>query len=420
MNMPTSRESPPHIVFAGGVTGGHLFPGLALAEHLAATAPVVRITFVGSGTAFDRTHVATAGHSYVAIDCPRTPRKVFETAKFGYRMLRGFRAATEFLRTQRASLVVGLGGFASVPTGLAAARLKLPLVLLEQNMIVGRANRRLAAWADALCLSFEETRWSPAHAGIPARYPTLLTGTPVRERFLQVADEYRKVAKWQRLPGDNLPLGQHRDSEKPILLVLGGSGGARLLNQAMPMVAAALRGTLQQWQIVHQTGPGQVATTRAAYASTGIAARVEPFIDDVPGLLARSRFVICRPGGSTLAELAALRIPAILVPYDAATDDHQRQNAMAFAAAGGAVVVDSDKREPALLREQLAHAIRDLVANPWRCAAMAKSLDRLSHPHAARHISEIVRQFSGKLGRIDDQQSPAPPAPPLYIDSRAA
>ncbi|HEY1603312.1 MAG TPA: UDP-N-acetylglucosamine--N-acetylmuramyl-(pentapeptide) pyrophosphoryl-undecaprenol N-acetylglucosamine transferase [Pirellulales bacterium] len=418
--MPSSQEYVPHIVFAGGVTGGHLFPGLAIAEQLAATRPGVRITFLGAGTAFDRTYVARAGHRYVHIDCPRSPRQVLETAKFGYRMLRGFRAATDFLRSQRASLVVGLGGFASLPTGLAAARLKLPLVLLEQNMIVGRANRRLAAWAHALCLSFEDTRWSPAHAGIPARYPTVVTGTPVRRRFLQVANDHRKVAKRQQLSGDNMPSERTFDSEKPILLVLGGSGGARLLNQTMPAVVTALRDKLQHWQIVHQTGPGQVAMTRAAYASARIAATVEPFFDDVPTLLARARFVVCRPGGSTLAELSALGVPAILIPFAAATDDHQRHNALAFAAAGGAVVVDSDNREPAALTEQLARAIRELIANPGRCLAMAEALECLSHPHAARHISEIVRQFSGKLARINDQQSPAPPAPPPYIDSRAA
>lgn len=389
---------PLHVVFSGGASGGHLFPALAVAEQLVAERPDVRISFLGPGTDLERAEVSRAGYEQVTISCPRTPKRVTQAASFGYQMLQGYRAALRYLRRQRASIVVGLGSFGSVPASLAARRLRLPLVLLEQNAIVGRANRRLARLANLLCLSFADVGHQRGHRTVPGRCQTILTGTPVRDTF--------------RSPRENA-------SRRLRLVVTGGSAGARLLNESVPVALARLGAEVAGWEIIHQTGLADHAATVATYQAVGLAAVVRPFCEDMAKVLAGADLAICRAGGSTLAELAMMRVPPVLLPLDTALDDHQGHNARAFAAAGAAVVVYS-ATGPVDMSKHLAIAVQPLLESAARRNAMQQALARIARPGAARQVSSLIQQLAEGICIADPELAPFPPAPPSSIDACAA
>jgi UDP-N-acetylglucosamine:LPS N-acetylglucosamine transferase len=391
--------------------------------------------------------------------------------------LRGFGAAATFVRRTRASAVVGLGGFASVPASLAAARCGLPLLLLEQNAIPGRANRWLARWADALCLSFVPRPDAIDHVAVQAHVPTIVTGTPLRSGFLQIADDLCGASSGAGMRGNllartaqqprtaSLPVecaagssvrgecprgGQapaarrqqvvgttqqlvgltrraHGANEReeclefgPTLLVLGGSGGSHFLNQIMPRALAPLRTALDGWKVMHQAGHADAAVTASDYATAGIPATVVPFLQNLPSLLARTQLAVCRAGGSTLAELAVMRVPAVLVPLAGSMDHHQRANARAFAAAGAASVIEEGAGEPASLAGQLSTAIGELVADSGRRAAMSGVMGSLAKPHATSSVAEIALRLAQNGRSKYRQQSPPCLVSLPCIDSRAA
>ncbi len=217
---------------------------------------------------------------------------------------------------------------------------------------MGRANRRLARLASALCLSFA-TSGPARHTILRAPCATLFTGTPIRSAF-----------------ASTMP----RTDARSALMVMGGSSGARLLNQCVPAAVSALGSEFDAWQVEHQTGAADCQATASAYRASGIAARVRPFFENPAAILADADLVISRAGGSTLAELAALSVAPILVPLDSALDDHQRRNAQAFAAAGAAVVTDRTAG-PAELTEQLTILLRQLPPMP-RDASLSRESDR--------------------------------------------
>jgi UDP-N-acetylglucosamine--N-acetylmuramyl-(pentapeptide) pyrophosphoryl-undecaprenol N-acetylglucosamine transferase len=382
------------MVFAGGLTGGHLFPGLAVADEITALAPGTRIEFTGLGTAFDRDTVARAGYEYVTIASPRMPRSIGQGARFTFDMLRGYRAAAAYLRRSRASVVIGLGGFASVPTALAAARLRRPLVLLEQNAVVGRANRRLARLARYLCAGFDETCLSADSRALSIGCPVVATGTPVRAQFLAA---------------------KSADDLRPTLLILGGTSGARLLNESVPAALSAMPEALAGWRVVHQTGRADVAATAAAYAAARIEATIAPFFDDLPAILARTGLAICRAGGSTLAELAVMGVPAILVPLAGATDDHQTRNALMLSDARAAVTIRGNARQASFgshsasaqpIAEILKATLTDLLADSRRRMAMSAAIRRFARPEAATHIARLALSFADG-GRARPSPGPA-------------
>jgi UDP-N-acetylglucosamine--N-acetylmuramyl-(pentapeptide) pyrophosphoryl-undecaprenol N-acetylglucosamine transferase len=208
----------PHVVFAGGGTGGHLFPGLATADALTTLLGNVRITFAGSGAAFERRHVTAAGNEYITLRSRPLRSSPWAWPGFLAAHWQGRRQALEFLRERRVDLVVGLGGYTSVPMTSAAATRGIPLVLLEQNAIPGRANRWLARYATSICLGFE---CAGRHFRQVAADRLLVTGTPLR------------VIPEESEPATSLDL-------RPLLVICGGSGGARPLNLALPRVLARI------------------------------------------------------------------------------------------------------------------------------------------------------------------------------------
>ena len=355
-----------HIVFSGGGTGGHLFPGLAVAEELAAAIPRARITFCGSGKTFERRHAAQAGFEYLTLPSRPLPHGAREALAFVVENLAGYLAAGRFLRDERVAAVVGLGGYASVPMARAAARHRLPLVLLEQNAVAGRATRWLSRRATLVCTAFEQTQRT-----LHCRCPVRATGNPVRKGFLRSCSYTH-------------PIGAPRQ-----LLILGGSGGARALNESAPRALYKVRQQLQGWRVVHQSGEAGLEATRTLYDKLALQATVVPFLPDMPALLAATDLAVCRAGGTTLAELAAAGVPAVLLPYPHATDDHQLANARLYAANGGCVTID-ERDVPGRLDDSLAEMLCFVLANDGLRQRMAAAMSELARPNAAADVAGLI------------------------------
>jgi UDP-N-acetylglucosamine--N-acetylmuramyl-(pentapeptide) pyrophosphoryl-undecaprenol N-acetylglucosamine transferase len=347
----------PPVVIAGGGTGGHLYPGLALADALAARG--VRVTFVGTAGGLEARVVPSTPYPLHLL-----PGRQLRGGGVGRMALgsvavaRAVLGARRLLGTIRPGLVVGVGGYASVAAVLAARLRRLPTVLLEQNVIPGAANRYLGRLAVRVCVGFAESaRWFPAGR-------TLHTGNPIRRDVLR-----------PRPPRAGGPLG---------LLVFGGSGGAHRLNEAAVGALERLGPRAKQLAVTHQTGTSDVEEVRAAYARIGFPARVEPFIADMGAAYAAADLVVSRAGATSCAELTAVGLPAVLVPYPFAADDHQRLNAEVLVGAGAAeMILDRD-----CTGERLAAVLEALVGDASRRATMAARARALGHPDAAERVAE--------------------------------
>jgi UDP-N-acetylglucosamine--N-acetylmuramyl-(pentapeptide) pyrophosphoryl-undecaprenol N-acetylglucosamine transferase len=386
-----------HVVFSGGGTGGHLFPGLAVAEQLAAMIPLVRITFCGGGKPFERESVSRAGFEYFALPARPLPSGAREAVSFVVENLAGYLAAGRFLGRERVAAVVGLGGYASVPMAHAAARRRVPLVLLEQNVVPGKATRWLARRASLVCTTFEETR-SRLRCGCPVR----VTGNPIRAGFVQegggrkaeggttTKSEIRNPkSETKTAPSAfHLPPSALRPPPSQ-LLVLGGSGGARALNESVPRAIYKIRRQLQGRRIVHQSGQSGLEVTQSLYGKLDLAAAVVPFVRDMPAALGGAELAVCRAGGTTLAELAAAGVPAVLLPYPHATDDHQLANAKLFSAGGGCVTIDQ-REVVGQLDDHIADVLCFLLGNDGLRRQMSAAMRKMARPSAAEDVAELI------------------------------
>jgi len=343
------------IVIAGGGTGGHLYPGLALADALAGRG--VEVVYVGAAGGIEARVVPTTGYRLHLL-----PGRQLRGGGLG-RAARGLATAAgatlravALLGTLRPALVVGVGGYASVAVVVAAALRRIPSVLLEQNVVPGAANRMLVRLARRVCVGFAESiRFFP-----PGR--AVHTGNPVRADLLRP-----RPAR-----------------TRPGLLVFGGSAGAHKLNEATVGALAVLGPTARGLDVTHQTGAADVDAVRARYAGLGLTVRVEPFITDMGAAYAAADVVVGRAGAMTCAEVTAVGLPAILVPYPYAADDHQRRNAEVLAAAGAAeTILDAD-----LTADRLAERLRALLDDPSRRATMAARARDLGRADAARRVAD--------------------------------
>ncbi len=360
-----------HVVLTGGGTGGHLFPGLAVAEQLRLLDATMRITIATGSKSFERNQTLLAGLEHLPLPSHPLARGAAGAWAFVKENLTGYRTARRFLRMQNVALVVGLGGYASVPMAWAAASNRVPLVLLEQNAVPGRAMRWLAPRASLVCAAFETVRPYLRSGG-----PVRITGNPIRSGFSSGAKSVRAAAGAERQ-----------------LLVLGGSGGSRTLNEQVPRALYKLGTALNGWRVAHQTGPRDCESTAALYRKLGVQAIVAPFIERIQPALQGADLVISRAGGTTLAELAAAGVPAVLVPYPHAAGDHQRKNADLFVAPGAARLIDP--REVAgRFDTAMAEALADLLLDPYRRQSMSDHMQALAKPYAAWHVATMVHQLA--------------------------
>lgn len=363
MSAPISQaDARPVVIMAGG-TGGHIFPGLAVARELRARG--VPVTWLGAAGAMETRLVPPQG---IAIDTLPIAgiRGKGKLALLGapFRIMRAVRAAGFALRARNPRAVVAFGGFASGPGGLAGRLLGVPLIVHEQNRAPGMTNRILARFCRRLLVGFPGS-----FAGGEE-----LVGNPVRAEIAAIA------APEQRLSGRDGPLR---------VLVVGGSQGARVLNQAVPAAVAALAGQAQ-FQIRHQSGEKLFAEAQAAYQQADVAAEVSPFIADMAQAFAWADLVVCRAGASTLAELCAVGVPAVLVPFAAAVDDHQTRNAQYLVEHGAAVLLKQD----AGLAVALQQTLQQLHDDPARRMAMAQAARGLARVDAAARIADIILEES--------------------------
>lgn len=365
------EDSTSRIVLAGGGTGGHLYPALAVADELAGRHTRDSIVFVGARRGLEQKIVPGRGYrlrtlSLGGLKGASAVGRLRSVAAAGWAVAR----CGMWMIRERPDLVIGVGGYASGPAVLAARLLKVSTMVLEQNHFPGATNRWLAPRVDAVCLPSEAAR-----ERIGGR--RFVTGNPVRPEFFEIAPS--------------------TVSGPPTVLVFGGSRGARSINRAMGAALGELTRALPGLKIVHQTGANDEKDVRASYESHGSVHQVLPFLDDMAARFAWADLIVCRAGATTLSELCAAGRPAILVPYPHAADDHQTHNAEALRQAGAAVVL----RDTELDGPTLARAISDLVADGRRLQAMGRAARTLARPDAARRIADLADQLI--RGRLDEE-----------------
>ena len=350
------------VVIAGGGTGGHLYPGVAVARELLRRQPDAIVTFAGTARGIESRLVPREGFELDVI------RSVGLKGRSIVNALRGLAIvpvslvdAWALVSRRRPDVVVGVGGYSSGPVVLVAALRRIPTMLLEQNAVPGLTNRLLARVVRAAALTYGDVGNYFGRRGF-------VTGNPVRPEFFDssIVDSAsgRKV------------------------LILGGSQGAHAINVAMVAAAAELGRRHPGLEIIHQTGERDLADVREGYRRAGVAARAESFIDGVACEMKSADLVVCRAGATTLAELAALGRPALLVPFPKATDDHQTKNALVLADAGAAALLSENS-----LAQRLADMTSDLLTDDTRRASMSAAMKAFARPDAATRIVDRLTEL---------------------------
>jgi UDP-N-acetylglucosamine--N-acetylmuramyl-(pentapeptide) pyrophosphoryl-undecaprenol N-acetylglucosamine transferase len=353
------------MIMAGG-TGGHVFPALAIAEMLRASREIV---WLGTQAGIEARLVPAAGYPVEWIEVEGLRGKgLGRWLTAPLRLLRAVAQARKALARRRPGVVLGLGGFASAPGGIAAWLAGTPLVVHEQNAVAGLTNRWLARLASLIAEGFPGSFPSAQHA--------IYVGNHVRPDIASLP------APRQRFESRNGPMR---------LFVFGGSQGALALNRLVPAAVALLPESRRPW-VLHQTGAKDREATEAAYRAAGVQADVRPFIDDMAAAYANADLVISRSGASTVSELAAAGVGAILVPYPAAVDDHQTRNAEWLGRVSAAQVV----AEAGLTASELANRMATLFGNGRaRLLAMAEAARSLAVTDAARRVADLCLQAEG-------------------------
>ena len=347
------------VLIAGGGTGGHIIPALAVARELVEHHSA-EVLFVGTARGMESRLVPEAGFNLRLIEVGQLKNvSLLTRLRTLMNLPRSIQACKRLIREFRPDVVFGVGGYASGPAMAAALRIKIPAMAFEPNAMPGLANRLVGKRVQAAAVNFPSAAKWFRNAEV--------TGIPVRAEFFNLAPPSASAA--------------------PHLLVFGGSQGARILNEHLPKILPALLNAIPGLTVLHQSGARHFEQTQAAYAASGADTsrwQVLPFIEDMPASFARASLVMARSGASTVAELAAAGKPALLVPFAAAADDHQRRNAEEMVKAGAALMLD----EPDLdLPGKLLAALTSLLKSPEGLDAMAFAARTQAHPDAAQRIA---------------------------------
>jgi UDP-N-acetylglucosamine--N-acetylmuramyl-(pentapeptide) pyrophosphoryl-undecaprenol N-acetylglucosamine transferase len=354
------------IIIAGGGTGGHVIPALAIAQQLKKQFDA-EVLFIGTARGIETRLVPQAGFPLELIKVGALNKVSLMTRlKTLFDLPLAIAASSRLLTEFDPEVVIGVGGYASGPAMVAAIRRRLPTLAFEPNVVPGFANRMIARWVSAAAVHFEETCEYFPHCKV--------TGVPVRAAFFSIPAKTGGV---------------------PTLLVFGGSQGARAINQAMIESLPGLRAKIPGIQIIHQTGQRDYDRVLAAYQQSGISGEVHKFIDDMPATFGRADLIVCRSGASTVGEITAAGKPAIFVPFPAAADDHQNVNARALERAGAAIVVEESNLEAAYLVETIVA----LIGDARQLRTMSAAAKSLAHPQAVEEIADMV----AKLARVEPE-----------------
>jgi UDP-N-acetylglucosamine--N-acetylmuramyl-(pentapeptide) pyrophosphoryl-undecaprenol N-acetylglucosamine transferase len=355
------------VLIAGGGTGGHVIPALAIARELKSRFGA-EVMFVGTARGIENRLVPKAGFALMLIKVGALKNvSLLTRLRTMVGLPLAILEARKVIHVFAPDVVVGVGGYASGPAMAAAVLGRIPTLAFEPNLVPGFANRVVGRRVTAAAVHFEETKKFFRNAQV--------VGVPVRAEFFQSAGKSRA-----------------KNPTAPTLLVFGGSQGAHAINQAVTGAAPEVLRQIPALHIIHQTGERDYNDVQAAYASAGIAADVSAFIDDMPRAFAQADLLVCRSGASTVAEIAAAGKPAVFVPFPQAADDHQRRNAEAIVAGGAAVLIAQAELTP----ERLAKTLTDLLQDPKHLQEMSERARALSHANAAGRMASMVAELAGQ------------------------
>ncbi|HEY8184116.1 MAG TPA: undecaprenyldiphospho-muramoylpentapeptide beta-N-acetylglucosaminyltransferase [Thermoanaerobaculia bacterium] len=354
------------LMVAGGGTGGHIYPAIAIAQEFRSRDPKRRVVFVGTQYGLEKTIVPKAGFPLEFISVGGLQGKGgLDLIKNLARLPVGFVQAWNVVGKHKPDVVLGVGGYSSGPVLLAARMRGIPTAIHEQNAFPGLTNRLLARVVKAVAVAYED-------AGPRMKRPdAVVTGNPIRKEFFEAARH-------------SAPGTRHS------LLIFGGSQGSHILNEAMTGALLFLARLKDRLQIVHQTGPKELDVMKQAYrASAFSTARVVPYLDPIVDEIASADLIVSRAGAMTIGELAAAGRAAVLVPFAAATNNHQEMNARVVEKAGGAVVITESQLSP----EKLAMTISEILSDPARAARMGAAARSLAAPEASKKIVDLLEKI---------------------------
>lgn len=367
MGVNEQQSTAPVLMIAGGGTGGHIYPAIAIAREFVARDARRRVVFVGTEKGLEKTIVPKAGFPLEFINVGGLKGKGgVDLLRNLMRLPLGFIDAWRAVGRHRPSVVLGVGGYSSGPVLLAAWLRRVPTIIHEANAFPGLANRVMAPMVTEVAVAFDEA--------LPRmrRKAGAVTGNPIRQEFFELG---RTVAQ----PG-----------AKRRLLIFGGSQGSRIINRTMSDALASMTALADSLEIVHQTGPNDLDQVRAAYEKSAFAgARVVPYLDPMADEIAAAEVVVCRAGAMTIGELCAVGRASVLIPFAAATNNHQELNARVVERAGGAVVIT----EPELTAERLSAAISDVLSDSQRAARMGAAAKTLGVPDATKKIVDLIEKI---------------------------
>ncbi len=370
------------IVFAGGGTGGHLFPGIAVAEEIRKRDGSAEVIFIGTEHGIEASIIPREGYPLRYLRAEGVVGKSLgKKIKAGVKTLFSVYESHRLLKTLRPDVVVGLGGYASFGPVVTGYLMSVPIVIMEQNSVPGLANKVLSIFADVICVTYHES------ISFFPKNKTYITGNPVRSGILTAS----KASAYELF-------GLERN--KFTIFVFGGSSGARKINRALCGAFGNLNDLREKIQFLHQTGKEDFETVRETYRKWGFKGMAAPFIHQMPEAYAVADLVISRAGATTLAELTAAGRPAILIPYPYAAGHHQELNAQRLAEMGAARVVFDHELDA----EILAKNIRELYENDGIRSEMQRSSKSIGKPDAAQKVLEIVTSLMKKKrnGRRSD------------------
>jgi UDP-N-acetylglucosamine--N-acetylmuramyl-(pentapeptide) pyrophosphoryl-undecaprenol N-acetylglucosamine transferase len=358
--------TPLRIVVAGGGTGGHLYPGIAVAREILRRRPDAVVSFAGTERGIESRVIPREGFQLDVLRSAGLKGKSLMSLMRGFALLPMSGAdAWRIISRRRPDLVIGVGGYSSGPVVVAAAARGIPTLLLEQNAVPGLTNRLLARVVSAAAVTFDSTLAFFGRRGF-------VTGNPVRTEFFD-------------------PPPAATSPGRPRILIFGGSQGAHAINMAMVEAASRLAAEPGGMAITHQTGERDLERVRDGYRRAGLEARVEPFLFAMDREMKTADLIICRAGATTLAELTAAARPSLLVPLPTATDDHQRKNAEVLVAGGAAAMIDQSE----LTGARLGSEIVSLITNAERLHQMSAAARRFAKPDAARDIVDKAMELAG-------------------------
>jgi UDP-N-acetylglucosamine--N-acetylmuramyl-(pentapeptide) pyrophosphoryl-undecaprenol N-acetylglucosamine transferase len=368
------------LMVAGGGTGGHIYPAIAIVREFLQRDPRRSVVFVGTEKGLEKTIVPKAGFPLEFIDVGGLKGKgIADLAKNLTRLPISFVQAWKLLTKHRPNVVLGVGGYSSGPVLVAASLRGIPTIIHEANAFPGLTNRILARFVKAAAIAFDD---AGPRLG---RKDAVVTGNPIRAEFFEVADTRPRLSA---------PAGAADAAYAPRplhLLIFGGSQGSRTLNDAMIGALLFLARLKDRVQVTHQTGPSELKKVEEAYRTSSFPeARVVPFLDPIVDEIAAADLVVCRAGAMTIGELAAVGRASILVPFAAATNNHQELNARVVERAGGAVVITEKDLSP----ERLGLAINEILNDPDRAGRMGAAAKALAVPDATRKIADLLEKIA--------------------------